>query len=309
MTALSQQPRTDRKRDIQSFWGDVYQTAYAEHDAELDLESLDAALDDLEDMFHLRGHLAVVEIDLTSLQDKKLLEVGSGAGGHSALFARHGAKVTSVDITFQRTQATRTKLALIGDTAGAGQASQADAELLPFPADTFDIVYSNGVLHHTDDTVQAINEVHRVLKPGGRAVIMLYCKSSIHYWFTLLLCVGILKGGLLRGHDWLGHATEWIGPAHQTSINPITKCYFAGGIRRLFQNFADVELRKSDFSAGNIPKLGRLVRRWQSKRYGSHPGGHLVYGGPWLITSPIEQQVGRLAGWAWNIQATKPAAT
>jgi ubiquinone/menaquinone biosynthesis C-methylase UbiE len=42
-----------------------------------------------------------------------------------------------------------------------------DGERLPFRDESFDVVYSNGVLHHTPDTAGAIREVHRVLRPGG----------------------------------------------------------------------------------------------------------------------------------------------
>src|SRR6185312_8029573 len=57
----------------------------------------------------------------------------------------------------------------------------ADAERLDFPDNSFDIVYSHGVLHHTPDTAGAIREVHRVLRPGGRALVMLYHRNSYNY--------------------------------------------------------------------------------------------------------------------------------
>ena len=55
-----------------------------------------------------------------------------------------------------------------------------------------------------------------------------------------------------------------------------------------------------------IPKLGRLYRRWQIKRYGTHPGGYLVYGEPWLMQSPLERWLGGVMGFAWFISAAKP---
>ena len=58
--------------------------------------------------------------------------------------------------------------------------SLADAENLPFDADTFDVFYSNGVLHHTPDTERTIAEAHRVLKPGGTAKVMLYYRNSFY---------------------------------------------------------------------------------------------------------------------------------
>ena len=293
------------KADIQNFWGTVYRTAYGESDATLNREILLCRLAELEDMFRLREHLAVVEMPVDALKGLRVLEVGPGAGGHSALFASRGAQMTSIDVTWDRAAATEQKFKLLNGDAGTGAAGQGDAEALPFADDTFDIVYSNGVLHHTHDTHRAINEVYRVLRPGGRAVIMLYSKGSLNYWFTMWFCVGVLKGGLFRSPNWLGHASEWIGTARQTATNPITRCYTARELRRMFRKFNSVSLRKSEFTVGDLPKIGRIWRRWRLKRYGAHPGGVLVYGEPWEITTPCERWLGKRIGWAWNIQATK----
>ena len=301
---LSGMTVTEDKHDIQAFWGALYDSLYGESDKGLTREQLLEALDALQDMFHLRQHMAVVEMPLADLAGKKVLEIGPGAGGHSALFARHGALVTAVDITQARARATAEKFRILG--ADGCRAMQSDAESLPFDDATFDIVYSNGVLHHTNDTEKAIAEVFRVLKPGGKAVIMLYCKSSWHYWINMWLCVGVCKGKLLGGKNWLGRATEWGGKDAQTVENPVTRCYTASGMRRLFRNFTNVTLRKGEFYFYLIPKLGRFYRRWQIKRYGTHPGGYLVYGKPWPIQSPLERGLGRIMGFAWFLSAVKP---
>jgi ubiquinone/menaquinone biosynthesis C-methylase UbiE len=213
--------------------------------------------------------------------------------------------MTSADITFDRARSTQAKFDLMGEMAQGAQALQSDGENLPFADDTFDIVYSNGVLHHTPDTERAIAEVYRVLKPGGQAVIMLYCKSSWHYWVNMVIGVGILRGKLITGSNWLGRATEWGGKKQQTVANPITRCYTAGGIRKLFSAFTDITLRKGEFYFYLIPGLGRFYRRWQIKHYGTHPGGLLVYGEPWPIQSPLETRLGKIMGFAWFITGRK----
>ena len=292
------------KHDIQAFWGSLYESLYGDEDKDMSREQLLNAIDALEDMFRLREHLAVIEMPLDDLLGKQILEIGPGAGGHSALFARHGASMTSIDVTLARARATAKKFKILGVSDCI--AMQGDAENLPFDSGIFDIVYSNGVLHHTNDTDAAIDEVFRVLKPGGNAVIMLYCKSSWHYWIDLWLCIGILKGALLGGENWLGRATEWGGKAHQTLENPVTRCYTANGIRHLFRRFKNLNLRKGEFYFYLIPKLGRLYRRWQINRYGTHPGGNLVYGKSWPIQSPLERFLGRRMGFAWFISVAKP---
>ena len=293
------------KQDVQKFWAALYDSLYEDVDKDLTREQLFKGLEDLQDMFRLREHMAVADMPLDNLAGKRVLEIGPGAGGHSALFAKHGAIMASGDITFDRARATQAKFDLMGDDATGCQALQSDGENLPFADNTFDIVYSNGVLHHTPDTQKAIDEVKRVLKPGGQAVIMLYCKSSWHYWINMVLAVGILQGKLFSGRNWLGRATEWGGKKEQTVENPITRCYTAGGIRHLFRNFDAVCLRKREFYFYLIPKLGRIYRRWQIKHYGVHPGGVLVYGEPWPMQSPLEIWLGRSIGWSWFITATK----
>lgn len=296
------------KKDIQAFWKALYDSLYEDVDSGLTRDALLQGLNDLEEMFRWRGHLAAVEMPLAELKGKRVLEIGPGAGGHSALFAKHGAIMTSLDITNHRARATQAKFTLLGDLATGCQALQGDSENLPFADDSFDIVYSNGVLHHTADTEKAVAEVHRVLKPGGRAVIMLYCKDSWHYWINLYLCVGLLMGKAFGDPDWVGKATEWGGKNKQTVANPITRCYSRAGIRHLFAGFEQLTLRKGDFFFYLIPKLGKIYRRWQIKRYGTHPGGVLVYGEPWPIQSPLELKLGKIIGWSWFISAIKPKA-
>jgi len=296
----------DTKSDVRAFWGSLYKSLYDHVDSAISREDLLKALDDLEDMFRLRRHMAVADMPLGELSGKAVLEIGPGAGGHSALFAKHGANVTSIDITVERARATQAKYNLMGDMAAGCGALQGDAEDLPFADSTFDIVYSNGVLHHTPDTEASIAEVWRVLKPGGRAVIMLYCKNSWHYWINMYLCIGLIMGRAFGDKNWLGKATEWGGRDQQTVQNPITRCYTAAGLRKLFARFEDPNFRKAEFYFYLIPKIGKLYRKYQIKKYGTHPGGVLVYGEPWPYQSPLEYWLGRHIGWSWFITANKP---
>jgi len=298
--------RNVEKQDVQAFWGSLYDSLYDDVDRDLTPDRLFQGLEDLEDMFRLRDYMTVREMPLYDLKNKRVLEIGSGAGGHSALFAKYGAVMTSADITLSRAVSTQAKFDLMDDRATGCQAMQSDAENLPFADNTFDIVYSNGVLHHTPDTERSIAEVYRVLKPGGQAVIMLYCKDSWHYWINMFLCVGILCGKAFSGPNWLGRATEWGGKNEQTVENPITRCYSKGEMRTLFGRFEKISLRKGEFYFYLIPKLGRLYRRWQLKRYGTHPGGLLVYGEPYPLQSPLERWLGKYIGWDWFVSATKP---
>ena len=138
--------------------------------------------------------------------------------------------------------------------------------------------------------------------------MLIYCKSSWHYWINMFLAVGVLQGKMFGNRDWLGPATEWGGKNKQTVENPYTRCYTRAGIERLFDSFENLSMRKGDFYFYLIPKLGRLYRRYQIRKYGTHPGGVLVYGEPWPIQSSLELFLGRIMGFSWFISADKPKA-
>ncbi len=108
----------------------------------------------------------------------KLLEVGCSMGNDTIQFARLGMNVTGVDITEAAIDLIRKRFALYGL---GGDFRVADAEHLPFEDNTFDVCYSFGVLHHTPDTFGAIEELRRVLKPGGKAFVMLYNQYSLNW--------------------------------------------------------------------------------------------------------------------------------
>ena len=300
------------KNDIQKWWGDLYAQIYKDYDSTLSTESLDADLDNLETMFRYRRHMAVVEMGGRDLAGKRVLEIGSGAGAHSCLFKRRGADVTAVDLTPARALSTARKLALARGP-GPARAYQADAENLPFRDETFDIVYSNGVLHHSEDTVRCVAEVRRVLKPGGHAVIMLYSRHSANYWLSIVPR-GILFGGIFRWPEaeweaeWIGRVTEGT-PKFGATRNPITRVYSARAMRALFSDFAVESLRKFSFQFDNlcVPRLTQ-IRDWALKRLGRKPyrgGGMLVYGKPFYAETDLELALGPWIGWGWAIVARK----
>lgn len=295
------------KRDIRAWWGDLYRQIYAEIDARLTREIFPRALDELEDLFKRRRHLAVVEMPLDALVGKRVLEVGCGGGGHSALFARKGASVIAADLTPERAASAGFKLCLL--PGSDGRAYQADAERLPFRDNSFDIVYSNGVLHHSEDTGRAVAEVHRVLKPGGRAVLMLYARHSAAFWFNIVPR-GLLTGEMFRRPEpeWIGRVTEG-NPKFGQAKNPITRVYSRKEILCLLRDFRLISLRKASFQFDNfaVPRLSRL-REVLLRLFGHspHPGGMLVYGRPFFAETALELALGRFLGFAWNIVAEKP---
>lgn len=160
----------------------------------------------------------------------RVLEIGVGLGADHQRFAEAGARLTGIDLTARAVEFTRERFSALGLSSDL---RQGDAEHLDFPDDTFDLVYSWGVLHHSPDTPRAVNEVFRVLKPGGVARVMIYHTNSL---------VGVmlwLRFGLATGRPWMSLAEVYA--KHLES--PGTKAYSIEQARRLFHRYVDVEIR------------------------------------------------------------------
>jgi ubiquinone/menaquinone biosynthesis C-methylase UbiE len=114
--------------------------------------------------------------DREDLQGKKVLEIGLGFGTLGQLLASRGSEYQGVDIAAGPVSMMRRRLEALG--LPEDRVHQASVLELPFPDGTFDYVYSIGCLHHTGDLPRSVAEVHRVLTPGGRAVVMLYHAHS-----------------------------------------------------------------------------------------------------------------------------------
>lgn len=110
-------------------------------------------------------------------RDRSVLDIGCGPGWLTVQYAKAGAKATGVDLTDAAVALTKDHLAHYDLEA---EVRQANAEVLPFEDNSFDLVCSSGVLHHTPDTQQSFREAYRVLKPGGAAKITLYRLGVLH---------------------------------------------------------------------------------------------------------------------------------
>lgn len=291
-------------KEIQQFWGHLYESAYSRWDRKMNPEQLEQLLHELEKMFRHRLHLAATAINLPNIQSARLLEVGCGAGAHSVLFNRMGAEVFALDLTPERVAATAAKMDLVSGEVPS-LVAQGDARELPFADGFFDIVYSNGVLHHTSAVQTAVDEIYRVLKPGGHAAVMLYARNSFLYWGVLLPVRGILMGGLFRNRNWLGRATEWMSEKKQEVFNPRTEVFSEADVRDLFHRFRKVEVRKNSFQFDQIPLVGKWIGRLAGIITGYNQGGILVYGFPWRLETRVELWLGRRVGFDLNILAIK----
>jgi SAM-dependent methyltransferase len=236
--------------------------------------------------------------DFAGSRGLRVLEIGCGLGTDGAQFAKAGADYTGVDLTEAAIELARTRFEVSGLS---GEFRVADAENLDFPDDSFDLVYSHGVLHHTPDTARAVREVHRVLRPGGRAVVMLYHRGSYNYRVGIRILrragAGLLKNesGLkivhrltgepldsLREHAALGRtnngdasADELLNQSTDGAGNPLARVYSRREARELFKDFREVELRAYFLNKRFIPLVGNVLPRSVESALASRWGWHL----------------------------------
>jgi ubiquinone/menaquinone biosynthesis C-methylase UbiE len=207
---------------------------------------------------------------------KRLLEVGVGTGTDLLQFARGGALVTGVDLTPRSIEIARRRFEVYGLT---GEFAIGDGESLAFPDASFDVAYSFGVLHHTPDTQGAVREIHRVLKPGGKAIVMLYHRRSLYYSGSLVLKHGIVSGELFKASmaEIMGRHVEY----SEANGHPLVKAYTRAEARRLFRDFSDCEIEVNQLTRHDLRPIG------------------------WLIPEALFQWLARHFGWNLLITATK----
>ena len=212
--------------------------------------------------YELEGEMIYALARFRESKDLNVLEIGVGLGSDHQKFAEAGALLCGIDLTQRAIDHTKARLSIFNLKSNL---AVGDAENLNFPNNSFDQVFSWGVLHHSPDTPKAISEVWRVLKPDGLASIMIYHKWSI-VGFMLWI-----RYGLLRLRPWLTP-----NKIYSTYLeSPGTKAYSVEEAKEMLKAFRTVviktplthgDLLESDVGQrhrGLILKLAKLFwPRW-----------------------------------------------
>lgn len=226
-------------------------------------------------------HLNTI-IDWESAKGKSVLEIGLGLGADSTRWAEQAADFQGVDLTTAAVESTTKHLHIRGLL---GTARQANAESLPFQDDRFDVVYSHGVLHHTPDTLKTLQEVLRVLKPGGQLILMFYAKNSFNYWIRIQAWMrfrflwNLLKANLGRvpNEPWSTHIANlrlrgwnyfsWTQWPHHCTDGPACEIAFIRTWREMKKiidraGFQVERHTKAHFPVGLAPATERTLARY-----------------------------------------------
>ena len=213
--------------------------------------------DDLDQYHFEKLHHLLRLVDFDGYRGRSVLEVGCGAGVDLARFAKGGADVTGVDLAPSAIELARANFLQQGLQ---GRFEVADGEQLPFPDNTFDLVYAHGVVQYTASPAQLVDECRRVIKPGGRAVFQVYNRVS---WLNALS--KLMKVGL--EHD----------------DAPVLLKFSIGEFRRLLGGFAEVAIVPERFPV-------------KSRQHGGWKGA--VYNGLFVATfNALPRPLVRRFGW------------
>jgi len=217
------------------------------------------------------------------MRGKNVLEVGCGMGFMAGLWAGRGCAVTAVDLNPVAVSMTRRRFELFGLT---GSIQEADGESLPFADDSFDYAYSWGVLHHSPDTKKSVAELWRVLKPGGKAGVMLYSRESFMARYLIKF-----QEGFVNLEDEFLNATELYsryGDGNHDEGNwhtwPVTR---KEARRDLFPQYDEVAIEVLGTD------VGMSLWHWLPRRF-------------YRLSPALWKALARRWGWSFWITARKP---
>ncbi len=209
-------------------------------------------------------------LDRIGFMGNRVLEIGLGQGADSEQITRRGGKFSGADLTSESVKRTRMRFAL--KELPYDRIEQASALDLPFSDDSFDIVYSHGVLHHIPEVHMTQAEIARVLKPDGQLVAMLYAKWSLNYQLSIsvgrragplaMYMLDIKGRGIYRAHlenartmgigNYLA-MKNFFNVSTDGPRNPYSKVYGAPEIKADFPDFDVVSLHKEFMHAPPLP--------------------------------------------------------
>lgn len=250
--------------------------------------------------YDLEPHIPEV-VNFGRWTGQRVLEAGCGIGTDGARFAAAGAQYTGLDFSKTGPFLARRRFQMEGLQ---GDIVVGSVGGLPFPDATFDMVYSHGVIHHVEDTAGVVRELHRVLKPGGTILVMVYHRRSLNYYVSIMLLRRVLVGLLMlpNAATLIAKATgepEEVLSAHKSLLathgigylrdsgrflshntdgpgNPLSKVYTRGEVRSLYSGlFADIRTDVRYLNLRLYPGGRRFSRSRVGCRLERRVGWHL----------------------------------
>lgn len=241
--------------------------------------------------------------DGLNVSGKRVLEIGLGQGADSESLIRRGALWSGIDLTSESVERVRTRLTL--RDLPFGELVQGSVLELPFADNSFDMVFSHGVLHHVPEIRQAEREIHRVLRPGGELVVMMYARWSLNYLVSIALVrravllaayplakAGLVKpgpdGGKLAGH--LGNAAK-IGLGRYLRLKEFTH-YNTDGPSNPYALVYDRRRIEQDFPSFRVTRTYKRYMHAPPLPVHGLPGETLLGWHLWAHLEPLGKTAG-----------------
>ncbi|HRI03331.1 MAG TPA: class I SAM-dependent methyltransferase [Pyrinomonadaceae bacterium] len=212
----------------------------------------------------------LTNLDRIDFAGKRVLEIGLGQGADGEQIVRRGGIYSGADLTDESVKRVKMRFSL--HDLSFDRIEQASALELPFDDNSFDIVFSHGVLHHIPEIKKAQAALARVLKPDGKLIVMLYAKWSLNYLVSICVArrlgllamygLGLRPGGIYGDHIanvkktgiWKYLAMDnFINVSTDGPFNPYSKVYEASEIAQDFTDFEVVETHKEFMHAPPLP--------------------------------------------------------
>jgi len=204
-----------------------------------------------------------------NFKGKRVLEIGSGGGVDSSEFLRNGAEVVSADFSELSVKSANE---LFKEAGLNGNVLLSDAKLLPFNDSEFDVVYSYGVIHHIPGVEKVLEEIKRVLRPGGMFMGMVYNKNSLLYSYSIIYLHGIKEGLLAQGMSEDELAAKF---SERFTGNQYTKMYTIDDLKNTFSKFFQSTWVRTYFNVIDTTEKRKV--KFETENKTNDLGWHLVF--------------------------------
>lgn len=246
--------------DLQNaeFWNTLCGTAQA---VELGItDGSQASLKKFDDWYLAYYPYLLHHVPVTTMKDLDVLEIGLGYGTLSQQIALAGARFSGLDIAASPVAMVNSRLEQIGRP---GRAVQGSMLRCPFPDESFDCVVSIGCFHHTGDAQRCMDETWRVLRPGGRAYLMVYNRFSLRQWRQHPRETRTALWRQLTGRGSTVAVTQAQRAAYDSDRSgqaaPETQFFSGRDIKRMMRRFRRVSCFRENCDP-LIDSTGRLIR-------------------------------------------------
>ena len=200
-------------------------------------------------------------LNLGSLRKAKVLDIGLGYGTVGQKLAQSSKFYNGLDIARKPVEMMNNRMDTLQLNGKAIQGSMLEC---PFPDEEFDRAFAIGCFHHTGNMQTCVNQAYRVLKPGGKAMIMVYNKFSFRHWtrWPITTLKNLLKQLLPNIFNTPDKASVRQRKSYDAAIDgeaaPETEFFSVSDIKKIFKSYSDVHIERENCDGIHLPIIKNL---------------------------------------------------